>query len=140
MRAPLRRSVRSRETVGHTHTACRSTRARRGSSLVETMVAMLLIGVGVSGTLGSAGAVARDMGGGMRQTVAASLAQARLDSLASLSCAQLSATVAGTATTRGVHEIWTVTDGRNTKTITVTLTLPTATRQPTYSTVIPCRD
>lgn len=113
---------------------------RRGVTLVEILVAVLMLTVALGGAMGSAGAVARQMGGGMRQTVAASLAQARLDSLASLSCAQLVGGLTGTSTTRGVKEVWTVTDGRNTKSLSVTLTIPKRVQKPVYSTVIPCRD
>ncbi len=115
-------------------------RARRGITIVEILVAVLLMSVGLVGAMGSAGAVASSMGGGIRQTVAAGLAQARLDSLASLSCAQLVDGLSGYATTRGVQEFWTVTDGRNIKTLSVTLTIPKKTQKPVYSTVIPCRD
>ena len=85
-------------------------------------------------------AMSRQMGGGMRMTVAASLAQTRLDSLASLSCSQLVQGLTGTAITRGISETWGVTDGRNTKTLSVTLTIPRKVQRPSYSTVIPCRD
>lgn len=118
----------------------RHARKRRGVSLVEILVAIVLLSVALVGLLGSSGAVAKQMGGGMRQTVAASLAQARLDSLASLSCAQLSNGLSGNSTTRGVREDWNVVDGRNTKTLTVQLTIPLRTQRPIYSTVIPCRD
>lgn len=117
-----------------------ATRVRRGVTLVEILVAVLMLAVALGGAMGSAGAVAKQMGGGLRQTVAASLAQARLDSLASLSCAQLSNGLTGTSTTRGVKEVWTVTDGRNVKTLSVTLTIPKRVQKPIYSTVIPCRD
>lgn len=113
---------------------------RRGVTLVEILVAVILIAVALGGTLSSAGAVAQQMGGGIRQTVAASLAQTRLDSLASLSCGQLVDGLSGSSITRGVSESWRVTDGRNTKTLTVTLTIPRRVRQPVYTTVIPCRD
>ena len=84
---------------------------------------------------------ANQMGGGVRQTVAAGVAQARLDSLTSLSCAQLAAGAAtGYSSTRGVKESWTVTDGRNIKTIAVNIQIPRRTKTLVYSMVIPCRD
>ena len=115
-------------------------RARRGMSLVEILVSIILIAVALGGALNSAGAVATQMGGGMRHTVAASLAQTRLDSLASLSCAQLPDGLYGSQTNRGVKEDWTVVDGRNIKTLSVTLTIPRRVQKPVYTTVIPCRD
>jgi len=108
--------------------------------LVEILVSTVIIGVALAGVIGSSTAVAKQMGGGARQTVAAELAQARLDSLASLSCAQLTDGLYGSSTTRGIQENWTVTDGRNVKTLAVTLTIPLKVQKPVYSTVIPCRD
>ena len=108
--------------------------------MVEVLVAVLLIAVAMGGVIGSAGAVAKSMGGGMRMTLAASMAQARLDSLASLSCSILSNGLTGTSTTRGIAETWLVTDGKNIKTLSVTLTIPRKVQKPTYSTMVPCRD
>ena len=61
------------------------------------------------------------MSGGVRQTVAASIAEARIDSLTSLACAQLAVAgvASGTKTRRGIIETWRVTDGRTSKTIAV---------------------
>jgi hypothetical protein len=116
-------------------------RARHGVTLVEILVAVVMLTVAVGGLLGSSAAVANQMGGGVRQTVAAGVAQARLDSLTSLSCAQLAAGAAtGNSSTRGVKESWTVTDGRNIKTIAVNIQIPRRTKTLVYSMVIPCRD
>jgi len=116
-------------------------RAREGVTLVEILVAVVMLTVAVGGLLGSSAAVANQMGGGVRQTVAAGVAQARLDSLTSLSCAQLAAGAAtGYSSTRGVQESWTVTDGRNIKTIAVNIQIPRRTKTLVYSMVIPCRD
>jgi type II secretory pathway pseudopilin PulG len=117
-----------------------SKHARRGITLVEILVSVVILTVALGGALKAAGGVATQLGGGARHTTAASLAQTRLDSLASLSCAQLPGGLTGTSTTRGVTELWYVTDGRNTKTLSVTLTIPRRTQQPVYTTVIPCRD
>ena len=129
------RTSRRDHTRGH-----RRIRARRGITLIEILVSIILIAVALGGALNSAGAVATQMGGGLRHTVAASLAQTRLDSLASLSCGQLADGLSGSVTTRGVKEDWKVIDGRNIKTLSVTLTIPRRTQQPVYTTVIPCRD
>lgn len=118
------------------------TRRRTGLTLVEILIAIMMIAIGVIGLLGSSAAVARQMGGGVRQTVAASIAQSRMDSLTSLSCATLAnaGVATGTSLNRGVRETWSVTDGRNIKTIAVTITIPRRTYPLLYSTVIPCRD
>jgi Tfp pilus assembly protein PilV len=110
-------------------------------TLFEVLIAVIMLAVAVGGLLGSSASVARQMGGGNTQTVAASLAQARLDSLTSLSCAQLEAGAAsGSTLQRGVRESWTVTDGRNVKTIDVRITIPRRVNQLRYQMVIPCRD
>lgn len=116
-------------------------RSRDGITLVEILFAVIMLTVAVGGLLGSSASVARQMGGGGTQMVAASLAQARLDSLTSLSCAQLAAGAAyGSTNQRGVQESWTVTDGRNIKTIDVRIAVPRRVNQLRYQMVIPCRD
>jgi Tfp pilus assembly protein PilV len=110
-------------------------------TLIEILIAMLMLVVAVGGLLGSSAAVGRQMADGSLQTVAAGVAQARLDSLSSLACAQLDAGAAtGTTLQRGVRETWTVTDGRNVKTLDVRITIPRRNTPLRYQMVIPCRD
>jgi len=126
-----------------TAVAIRTPRApRAGITLVEVIISITMIAIGVFGLLGSAASVATQMGGGVRQTVAASIVQARIDSLTSLSCAQLAVAgvASGRSTNRGIAEKWSVTDGKNIKTIAVEITIPRRKNKLIYSTVIPCRD
>jgi hypothetical protein len=128
---------------GGLRSATRSTAtARPGITLVEILIAVTVLTVGVGGLLKNSASVATQMGGGMRQTVAATVAQSRVDSLSSLSCATLAnASVAtGTSTKRGVTETWAVTDGRNVKNIIVTISVVGRRNPIRYNTVIPCRD
>lgn len=115
-------------------------RSRRGSTLLETVIAMLLIAIAVGAILSTSGAVARQVGGGMSQTVAATVAQSRLDSLASLSCSTLSTMSSGTAATLGISERWQVVDGTHIKTLIDSLTVPTRTQPVVYTTIVPCQD
>lgn len=125
----------------HAGVPCAGRRRRDGITLFEVLIAVIMLAVAVGGLLGSSASVARQMGGGGSQTVAASIAQARLDSLTSLSCGQLDAGAAsGSTTQRGVQESWTVTDGRNIKTIDVRIRVPRRTNELRYQMVIPCRD
>lgn len=117
-----------------------SLRPRNGVSLVEVLVACMVLSVAVLGILGTSNSIAQQMGGGMRQTVAMGIAQARIDSLSSISCAGLTALSSGTSTKRGITETWTVTDGVNIKTIAVVLTIPKRVNPVTITTMIPCRD
>jgi hypothetical protein len=110
-------------------------------TLVEMLVAVTMISIAGLGLLGVSGSIAAQSGNGMRHTVAAGVAQARLDSLTSLACASLDGGAAsGTATNRGVTESWNVVDGRNIKTINVTVKIPRRSTPLTYQTIVPCRD
>ncbi len=116
---------------------------RRGATLVELIVAMVLLSIGLFSVVGSSGSVVKQLGGGRNQTVAASIAQARLDSLTSIGCQSLTpggATTSGTSTSRSIKETWTVIDGFNVKNIRITMTVPGRNVPIIYETIIPCRD
>ena len=81
-------------------------RARRGVTLIEVIIAIIVMSVGIMGLPGTAGYVATQMGGGNAQTLAAAMATKIADSLASRRCASL---VDGTQTSRGVKATWTIT-------------------------------
>ena len=90
---------------------CRSIRGSRrgfgavtGYTLVELLVATVVLAVGVLGLAATAVAVARLTGAGMRQTVAAAAARSRFELLRSGGCGRVAS---GSAVTRGVHESWT---------------------------------
>jgi prepilin-type N-terminal cleavage/methylation domain-containing protein len=87
-------------------TRTRCVRARQGFTLVELIVAVMVMAVGVLGIAGTAVAVARLAGGASQQTVAANVAATRFEQLRSVSCGAIRA---GSATTRGVSERWAVT-------------------------------
>jgi prepilin-type N-terminal cleavage/methylation domain-containing protein len=115
--------------------------SRAGVTLVEVLVAMTLITFAALGLAGVSGSIAGEMGNGMRHTIAASVAQARLDSLTSLACTSLAGGAAtGYANTRGVSENWQVVDGKNIKTIIVNVTIPKRANPLHYETIVPCRD
>jgi type IV pilus assembly protein PilV len=78
-------------------------RARAGFTLVELMVAIMVMAVGVLGLAGTAVAVARMAGGAAQQTIAANVAASRFERLRASPCA---AVKSGTATARGVQEKW----------------------------------
>jgi Tfp pilus assembly protein PilV len=113
-------------------------RARRGTTLVEILIAAVMFTVAILGLLGASSSVAQQMGAGRRQMVAASIAQRRLDSLQSLPCTVLSAASSRTGTTNGILEQWTVTGSGATRTIVLSLTVPRVNRAYQYSTIVPC--
>lgn len=113
-------------------------RVRRGSSLIEIMLACMLLTVAILGLLGTSKKIAESVGGSRQQMIAASVAQARLDSLQSLSCTALSSIATGTRTTNGIGESWTITSATNTRVIVLTLTIPRLSKTVTYRTIVPC--
>ena len=80
--------------------------ARRGFTLIELMVAIVIMVTGVLGLAGTAAMVSRMVGGAGQQTVAASVASSRFEMLRSVPCSQI---VSGTATTRNMNEKWNAT-------------------------------
>jgi len=84
----------------------RGASARRGFTLIELMVTVILLTIGLGGLVATSGAVSRMMGGSVQETTAATVAASRFETLRGSQCASV---VAGTATTRGISESWTVT-------------------------------
>lgn len=76
-----------------------------GFTLLEVLVALIVLGTGILGLSANAALVLRLVGDGSRLTVAATVATARLEQLRALPCASVAA---GTAVTRGIEERWAV--------------------------------
>ena len=133
---------RRRRTVPRTAPHAALNAARRGMTLIELMVAMVLLGVGLLGMAGLSLTVSKQFGTGARQADAALIVQSRIDSISTVSCQTLapSGPVSGTATTRGVTERWTITDGNDIKTIVDTVTFKGRKLPLAYQSIIPCRD
>ncbi len=117
-------------------------RARRGMSLVELMVALVLLGVGLLSMAAFSYAMTTQQRHAMNQQVASMVVQSRVDSLSSIHCQALapSGNQSGVVVTRGVTERWTVADGNDTKVIYDTLTFKGRKKPLAYISVIPCRD
>ena len=128
-------------TVGLTRRRDRRAPARRGAragfTLPELIVAILILTVGILGLAGTSAVITRQMGSGSRTTVAATIVQARLDSLSAIDC---TLPTSGTNTSRGVTEHWVVTDGNDVKFVTDTVRLLGLARPIIYQSIIPCRD
>ena len=119
-------------------TAGRAVKARAGFTLVELMVAMMILAVGVLGLAATAGSVTRNMAGGKRNTIAANVAASRLERLRSARCSTLTS---GADTIRGIVSAWTVTPIPRGVAITETVTFRTPQgrlRVRVYNTTIPC--
>ena len=79
--------------------------ARKGFSLIELMVAIMVLTVGLLGLAATSAVATQMIGAGGRHTLAASVAQSRFEMLQRGSCAALTG---GSISTRGVSESWTV--------------------------------
>lgn len=111
---------------------------RRGFTLVELIVAMLMLTIGLLGLAGVGAVVLKQMRGGTYQTVAASIAQSRFEQLEGDPCASI---VSGSATVRGMSETWTATAmGLRAKTVrdTVTFVGTSGTKKIGIHTVVAC--
>lgn len=107
-----------------TRTVTKRRRSQSGFTVVEVLVAIVIMALGVLGLAGTASSVSRLIGGGAQQTLAANIAMSRFEQLRSTACASMAA---GTATTRGMTEHWIVTaSGTSLYTATDTVTYKTA--------------
>ena len=111
---------------------------RAGFTLVELLVALMVFAVGMLGLAATAGSVTRMMGGAKRQTIAATVAQSRLEKLRSSPCASITS---GSETVRGVTNTWTVTAVSRGVTIKDSVSFPSSrgtTRSKVYRTTLSC--
>jgi len=118
---------------------------RRGYTLVEMMVALMLLSVGILSLSSTSSLVVRTMGESNKQVLAATMARSRLERLAGLGCSA-SGFVSGSAVTNGISETWVVANGGGANTAisakrltdSVTYTTRRGLRFELYSTVVVC--
>ena len=117
----------------------RPLRTRHGFTIIEMIIAIIVMAVGVMGLAGTARYVAMQMGNGRTQTIAATFATKIADSLSARRCSSI---VGGTQTKRGVTITWTVADSTKTKWVTESVQYKTKSGPKTvnYLTVIQCPD
>ena len=111
---------------------------RAGFTLVELLVAMMIFAVGMLGLAATAGSVTKMMGGAKRQTIAATVAQSRLEKIRSSPCTTL---LSGSDTVRGVVSAWTITAAARSVTVNETVTWRAArntTKSKVYQTTLSC--
>ncbi|HEX6964888.1 MAG TPA: prepilin-type N-terminal cleavage/methylation domain-containing protein [Gemmatimonadaceae bacterium] len=113
----------------------------RGFTLVELLVAIMVMTVGILGLASTAGVVTRLMSGAARQTVAAVVVQSRFEQMRNHTCASLTG---GSATTRRVRERWGVSFPSSTLALVVdTARFATMSGRPAatriYRSYLPCR-
>jgi prepilin-type N-terminal cleavage/methylation domain-containing protein len=78
-------------------------RLRAGFTMVEMMVAVMILAVGLLGLASTAAYLVRLVGGGAQQGIAANVIQSRFEWIRSVRCEDI---VQGKAVTRGVTEEW----------------------------------
>lgn len=112
---------------------------RRGFTIIEVLIAVIILTVGIVGLASTAALVTRMVGQGQRYTEAASMANERFEILRALPCASLTN---GSQASQGYTVAWTVTtvgggDGRR---LDVAVTSPTTsgTRQDVFTTMRYC--
>lgn len=105
----------------------------RGFTVIEVLVAMLILGVGITALVGSSALVTRQIGRGRILTIATEIGNQRMEKLRLLArpfngaaaCARAGfASSAAPDTVRRVIESWTVTGSGNSRTLAVTITYP----------------
>jgi len=116
--------------------------ARRGFTLVEMLVAVVILAIGLLGLVSSAAVVTRQIGGGAKQGIAAQTIANRLEKFRSLGCNPIEALTTTTETTRGVYESWT-SKGRTNGVLfiadTVKFTLGGTPKKQVYHIAVPCQ-
>ena len=81
------------------------TTARQGFTLVDLIVAIVILSIGVLGLASTAAVVTPQIGGGAQQTRAATVAQTRFEELRSMPCAAYGGLpFTGTASANGFRE------------------------------------
>lgn len=78
---------------------------RRGFTIPEVIVAIMVMVIGVLGLASTAGVVQHLIGGAAQQTIAANMAQSRFERMRSLQCNLLAG---GSVTANGLTERWRV--------------------------------
>ena len=102
------------------------TRNEGGFTLVEVLMAVIVLGVGVTALVGSSALVTRMVGRGKSETLAAQAANQRIESLRVLAystathCTALAS--GGPQTTNGIRERWIVSVAGKVATVTDTVT------------------
>src|SRR5688500_15426890 len=117
-------------------------RARKGVTVVEVIVAMMVLTFGLLGMAGFSMTLSKQFKSSGKQETAALMVQSRIDSIASIRCQLLAAsgTQTGTVTRLGVTERWSITDGDDIKTLLDSVTFTPRTQPLVYRSIIPCRD
>jgi len=103
-----------------------------GFTILEVLVAVVVLGIGIIALVGTSGFVTRQIGKSRIMTIANEVATRRLEQLklaaapagAAAACTSANFASGGPVTSRGVTETWNVTNAGTLRTATVTVTYP----------------
>ena len=107
-------------------------RARRGFTIIEMIIAIIVMSIGVMALAGTATYVGKQMGSGRIQTIAATMSSRIADSLSARRCPVL---VNGSQTSRGVTVSWRVTPSTPMRTVQIDQTVQFLQRRGSTKTV-----
>ena len=120
----------------------RATDKREGMTIIEVIVAMMILTFGLLGMAGFSLTVTKQFKTSTKQEAAALMVQSRIDSVASIRCQALapSGPQSGSLVSMGVSEKWVIEDGNDIKILTDSVIFAPRTRYLVYRSIIPCRD
>ena len=109
----------------------------RGFTLIELLVSVLVLSIGLLALTGASAVVARQIAGGARMTLAASIAESRFERLRAQDCMMLAG---GASSSRGIEERWTITRHAGALGISdsVTMSLRRGERVYVFEALLPC--
>jgi type IV pilus assembly protein PilV len=111
--------------------------SRAGFTVVELIVAVVILSIGLLGLAGASAVVLKQMKGAKTQLSASQIAASRIEKLAGNAC--LKVALAGSSTANGVTETWAVAPTDNqTMTATVSVAFTGRTNPEQFTTVIAC--
>jgi type IV pilus modification protein PilV len=121
------------------HRFSRASGDRRGFTIIEVVVAIMILSIGVLGLAATSSVVTRQIGGGAQQNTAANLAASRFERLRARNCAAI-ASAAATVKTNGISEKWFVTTVNDARVVRDSVWFQTSRgeRQFVFETTIPC--
>ena len=115
---------------------------RSGVTLVELLVATVIISIGLLAIVGTSAAIARSLGQAREDNLAGIFAESRVERIAGSSCSGMTLGTWTTVTTRGITEKYNVSNNGNFTLLVIdSLSWKTnrSTRRLTYQTILPCR-
>ncbi|HEY6156470.1 MAG TPA: prepilin-type N-terminal cleavage/methylation domain-containing protein [Gemmatimonadales bacterium] len=115
-----------------------SPRSERGFTLAELLVAVVIFSIGLLALAGTASVIMTSLTSTQSRTIAAGVAESRMERIRTTTCANRAS---GSATTRGIAETWTLSHmprAEDDVTVSVTFLSNHRPRSETFRSFIPC--